>query len=542
MRLPALTKRFKRCDFLTLSLLHHHPHLSLRSLNQIHAHLLVSGAIADPFAAAKLLSLVSLSGDLDHSRFLFSHLPRRSTFLYNSLIKTHLEKDLFYESLSLYKQMLALGFSPNNYTFSFLLRACVGVSSLLDGKKFHAHIVRLGWESYDFVQNGLIHMYSSCGCVDSARKLFDQSLSKDVITWTAMVHGYVKSGHISFARAMFEQMPERNAVSWSTMITAYAQSGEFREALKLFNEMQVVGVCPNHAGIVGALSACGFLGALEQGKWIHAFVERNGMELDRILGTALIDMYAKCGYIETAWQVFDAMIERDVFAFTSMISGLSNHGHSKKAVDLFDRMQVEGVRPNEVTFICVLSACGRMGLVEQGREIFKSMNEIYGIEPGVEHYGSLVDLLGRAGLFEEAKRIIKDMPMEPDSYVLGALLNACTVHGNMELGRQMVESLAEFGLDHSGVHVLLSNMYASASRWEDVMKVRKRMEEKKVRKLPGCSMIEVDGMACEFVAGDRSHLQMEEILVIVKGMDKQMKSSGDDPYLMEFNDFQIGVT
>ncbi|XP_010935476.1 pentatricopeptide repeat-containing protein At5g66520 [Elaeis guineensis] len=524
----ARISKYLKSDKRTLSLLHH-PHLSMRGAEQIHAHLLVSGAIADPYAAGKLVAFLALStrGDLANAALLFHRLPYRSAFLWNTMIRAHVDRNQPLEALSLYGQMLSSDFAPNNYTFSFLLRACLDLSSLSDGQKFHAQIVKLGWEPYDFVQNGLIHMYSSCGCIDSACRLFDGSLNRDVISWTAMVNGYAKSGQIDVARELFDRMPERNVVSWSAMITSYAQIGRFQEALDFFNEMQLAGVRPNHAGIVGALSACGSLGALDQGRWIHAFVERNAMELDRVLGTALTDMYAKCGSIETALQVFDAMSERDVFAYTSMISGLSNHGHSEKAIDLFLKMREEGVKPNEVTFICVLSACSRMGLVDQGREIFASMDVVYGIKPGVEHYGCLVDLLGRAGLLEEAKRVVREMPMEPDSYVLGALLNAYREHGEVELGKEAVESLIELGLDHSGVHVLLSNMYASAYRWEDVLKVRKGMEEKKVKKVPGCSMIEVDGVACEFVSGDRSHSQMDEIVSTVKEMDKQLKSSED---------------
>lgn len=392
----------------------------------------------------------------------------------------------------------------------------------------HAQIIKLGWESYDFVQNGLIHLYATCSSIDCARKLFDQSMSRDVITWTAMVNGYAKSGQIELAREMFDLMPERNAVSWSTMITTFAQVGMFQEALEVFNEMQVAGVRPNHAGIVGVLSACGFLGALDQGRWIHAYVKRNGFELDRVLGTALIDMYSKCGCIENAMQVFEEMPQRDVFAYTSMISGFSNHGQCERAMDLFVRMEDEGVHPNEVTFICVLSACGRMGLVDHGRKLFNKMSQVYGIEPGVEHYGCLVDLLGRAGLIHEAKKVVNEMPMNPDSYVLGALLNGCSEHGEVEVAKETVKSLAELGLDHSGVHVLMSNMYASAYNWEDVMKVRKVMEEKKVKKVPGCSLVEVGGVAWEFVAGDRSHEQMEEIELAVRVMDEQLKSLGDD--------------
>ncbi|PIA37743.1 hypothetical protein AQUCO_03000343v1 [Aquilegia coerulea] len=497
----------------------------MKQIKQIQTHLIISGSFTDPYPTGKIITFCAISqrGDLDYAFHLFQHLPNSSTFIWNTMIRAFAEKNQPIQANSLYKQMLHSGFFPNNYTFSFVLRACAQLTDVFVGREFHSHIVKLGWESYDFVLNGLIHMYANCDCVGSARKLFDASLNLDVISWTALVNGYVKNGQIEVAKHLFDQMPERNSVSWSAMITGYAQVGMFREALELFNEMQLGGFRPNHAGIVGALSACGFLGALDQGRWIHAYLDRNRIELDRVLGTALIDMYAKCGCIDTAWKVFNEMPERDVFAFTSMISGLANHGQSASSVQLFLKMREEGVKPNEVTFICVLSACSRMGLVEEGRKIFESMSRVYGIEPQIQHYGCLVDLLGRAGMLEEATRIVREMPLEPDSYVLGALLNACKMHGDVELGKETVESLMQRSLDHGGVHVLLSNMYASEKRWEDVAKVRKDMDDKNVKKVPGCSLIEVDGVVREFVAGDRSHVFMEDFISLLLVITKQLK-------------------
>ncbi|KAK9106382.1 hypothetical protein Syun_022393 [Stephania yunnanensis] len=528
-----LTKHLKS-NKRTLSLLDQQQWLSMKQIKQIQSNLTVSGALSDPFVSAKLIAFCAISnrGDLHHAHNLFHHLPSTTTFTWNTMMRAFVEKNRPNKANAMFIQMLNMGISPNNYTYSFVLRACTLTSNGCFGSALHAQIVKLGWESYDFVQNGLIHMYVMSGCVDSARMVFDGSLSLDVISWTAMVNGYLKIGQLVEAKKLFDEMPERNVVSWSAMITGYAQVGMFRDALGVFNEMQMAGIRPNHAGVVGALSACGFLGALDQGKWIHAYVDRNKMEVDRVLGTALIDMYAKCGCIETAREVFDRMADRDVFAFTSMISGLANHGCYGSAVELFGRMRGEGVRPNEVTLICVLSACSRMGMVEEGYEVFKTMKTCYGIEPGVEHYGCLVDLLGRAGALEEAMRVVREMPMEPDSYVLGALLNACRMHGEVEFGEEAAERLAERGLDHGGVHVLLSNMYASANKWGDVAKVRKEMESKNVKKVPGCSLIEVDGVVYEFVAGDRSHCCMEEVVMLLLVLEQQLKafrwSDGDD--------------
>ncbi|GFS33812.1 tetratricopeptide repeat (TPR)-like superfamily protein [Actinidia rufa] len=477
----------------------------MRHIKQIQSHLTVSGAISDPFASGKLVAFCAISyyGDLSHGYSLFRLLPHRSTFMWNTMIRAFVEKNQGTRVLSLYKQMVQSGFLPNNYTFSFLLRACVELSEFSLGLIYHAQAVRLGWESYDFVQNGLIHLYATCSCMDSARKLFETSLNRDVITWTAVMNGYVKSGQVGVARELFDEMPEKNEVSWSAMITGYAQVGLFKEALELFNDMQLARVQPNHAGIVGALSACAFLGALDQGRWIHAYINKHKMGLDRVLGTALIDMYAKCGCMEAACRVFDEMPNRDVYAFTSLILGLANHGQSACAIELLTRM--------------------------------KKMKELNQMKLHLFHYGCLVDLLGRAGMLEQAKKVVREMPMEPDSYVLGALLNACRVHGNVELGEEMVHGLVMRSLDHDGIHVLLSNIYASANQWYDVEKVRKGMEEKKVKKVPGCSLIEVDGAVCEFIAGDTSHALMEEIVLLSVVTDKHLKALwfDDDDITME---------
>lgn len=314
------------------------------------------------------------------------------------------------------------------------------------------------------------------------------------------------------------------------MLSAHVGAGGFADAIEVFDEMLRARVRPNRAAVVGALAACGALGALEQGRWLHALVAGR-REVDGVVATALVDMYGKCGSLDAARQVFAGMPERDrdVFAYTAMISALSDHGRCREAIEVFDRMQQgRGVRPNEVTFICLLSACARTGgLVGRAKEMFRSMSAVYGMDPGVEHYGSLVDVLGRAGLLSEAVDVVRGMPMRPDSYVLGALLNACRVHGGVdgvEVGKQVVEWLAELGLDHSGVHVQLSNMYACSSKWEDVVKVRTAMEEKKVAKVPGCSMVEVDGVAHEFVAGSHDPW----IAPVVRELDGQLRLLGHD--------------
>ncbi|PUZ78392.1 hypothetical protein GQ55_1G449100 [Panicum hallii var. hallii] len=480
------------------------PSLSAAQLRQVHAQLLTSSSLllADRFLPNQLLRSLHPLGTLR----LFPRLRR-----------------------------ILPAFRPNNYAFSFLLKASAD-STGSDARfvsSLHALAVVLAWDAHAYVANGLIHAYASHGLLPSARRLFDGALSSraaDVCSWTSLLTAYARAGRVDEARALFDEMPRRNDVSWSAMLSAYVAAGSFADAVRLFEDMLRSGARPNRAAVVGVLTACGALGALEQGRWVHALVAARPSQvgMDGVVATALIDMYAKCGSLDAARQVFAAATteQRDVFAYTAMISGLSDHGRCQEAMELFGKMQAEGVRPNEVTFICVLTACGRAGLVGRAKEIFRSMAAEHGVQPGVEHYGCLVDVLGRAGRLREALAVVRSMPMRPDSYVLGALLSACAAQGDVDVGKQVVEWLAEQGLDHSGVHVQLSNMYAAWSEWEEVARVRRAMDQRNVAKVPGCSMLEVDGVACEFVAGDRSHPRMREIMAAVTDLHEHLRLLG----------------
>ncbi|KAK6127535.1 hypothetical protein DH2020_038738 [Rehmannia glutinosa] len=462
--------------------------LTKPQLKQIQSNLIVSGAIHDPFSIGILSAYYAVT-DLSHAQTLLHLVSYRSVSIWNTAIRALSENHQPENAFLLCKQMVNSTILPDNYTFSFIFRACAEISDVVLVLMYHSLVIKLGWERHDYVQNGLIHCYASCKSIESAHKVFDHSSNRDIVSWTAVIMPLPPH------RELFDAMPDKNAVTWSSMINGYTQMGMFVEALQTFNDMLIAGIRPNPSGLAGALSACAHLGALIQGKWIHAYIDRNNINLDIALSTTLIDMYAKCGRIDIACDVFDKMPHRDVFAYTSLILGLADHSETNRALEFFKRMENEGVRPNEVTFICVLSACSRMGLVEEGLRIFERMTGIYGIVPGPKHYGCLVDLLGRAGLLEQAAKVVRMMPVEHDSYVMGALLNACRVHGDdMVVGKLMVDGLNEGSLDHSGLHVLVSNIYASMNKWDEVERVRKGMVEKRVKKVTGCSLLEVDGM------------------------------------------------
>lgn len=258
------------------------------------------------------------------------------------------------------------------------------------------------------------------------------------------------------------------------MINGYAQYNRFDEAVALFQEMQIRRVKGDKFTAVTLLTGCAQSGALEQGKWIHRYMEENGIKID---APALIEMYAKCGCIDKSLEIFNGLREKDAACWTSIVCGLAKNGKASKAVELFSEMIQIGINPDDINFIAVLRACSHGGLVDEGRKFFNSMRKMYEIEPKLEHYACLVDLLGRAGLLDEAEEMIERVPSENKEIMIplyGALLSACRIHGNVEMGERVAKRLADIESSGSSVHTLLANTYASADRWEDVTKVRRR--------------------------------------------------------------------
>ncbi|KAG0512445.1 hypothetical protein BDA96_10G013900 [Sorghum bicolor] len=340
---------------------------------------------------------------------------------------------------------------------------------------------------------------------EAHRRVAAARVALDVVAWNALVDMYAKCGDVAAARQWFRRMPvAKTVVSWNTMLAALARAGEHGEALALFREMQRAGVRPDGATFVAVLGACAQLGALDTGRWVHAYMRRQP-ERDAdavVVSNALLDMYAKCGAVDQAAAVFDGMARRDVYTYASMIAGLATHGRAEEALALFAAMRrAGGVRPNGVVLLGVLSACCHAGLVDEGLRHLGAMEDAYGVAPGVEHYGCAVDMLGRAGRLDEAEALVAAMPVPPDALVRGSLLAACRACGDVERAERVMRWMAAVDRDgEAGDHVLMSNMYASEGRHVRALQLRKQMRKSKIVKDPGCSSIEIDGVVHEFRA------------------------------------------
>lgn len=344
------------------------------------------------------------------------------------------------------------------------------------------------------------------------------------------------------ARFLFDRILEPCVVTYNAIITGYVRNCQPNEALSLFRELQMQDIKPTDVTMLGLLSACALLGSLDLGKWIHEYVKENGFDEYVKVNTALIDMYAKCGSLEDAVSVFESMAFRDPQAWSAMIMAYAIHGHGNRAISLFEEMTRARVRPDKITFIGLLYACNHSGLVEEGYKYFYGMRNKYGINPGIKHYGCMLDMLGRAGHLEDAYRFIEELPVKPTPILWRTLLAACSSHGNIELGKRVIERIFELDESHSGDYVIFSNMCARARRGADVTYLRKLMKERGVVKVPGCSLIEVNNVVHEFFSGDGTRMEYRELHEAVDKLVEELKLVGyvPDTSLVFHSDMEDG--
>ncbi|XP_072965471.1 pentatricopeptide repeat-containing protein At2g20540 [Typha angustifolia] len=485
-------------------------------LRRIHAHILVSSLSESSYLATQMINICNANGRIEYAALVFNQVKDPNVFLYNAMIKAYTQSHHCNEAIGVYMQMLRSQrqdpIFADRFTYPFVVKACGGLLALDLGKQIHSHIIKSGFDSNSIVQNSLIEMYTRCDDLALARNLFDEMSQRDVVSWNTLISAHARLGQMRKARALFNSMPNKTVVSWTALISGYSSIGCYSDAVQIFHQMQLEGFDPDDISVVSVLPACAQLGALELGKWIHAYCDKHALLNKTFICNALMEMYARCGSIDQASQLFDDMVTRDVISWSTMISALALHGGAREAIQLFVQMENDRrVRPNAITFLGLLSACSHAGLLDEGLNYFDSMKGFYGIDPGIEHYGCLVDLLGRSGCIAHAVEIIDGMPMPPDATIWGSLLSACRTHGDIETATKAVERLVELEPDDTGNYVILSNMYAAAGRWDSVASMRRVMRSKSMKKTPGCSLIEVNNVVQEFVAGDDSNPQFGEI-------------------------------
>ncbi|KAK7283016.1 hypothetical protein RIF29_12211 [Crotalaria pallida] len=481
-----------------------------------------------------MVDLCDNFGDVGYATSLFEQLIEPNVFSCNAIIRTYTHNHQHSQAITLFKQMLRSSnesgknpIFPNKFTYPFVIKSCSGLLWHCLGMQIHAQICKFGFQSHSITENALIDMYTKCDDLSNAYKVFEEMTDRDAVSWNSLVFGHARLGQMEGARELFDEMPCRTIVSWTTMITGYCRIGCYADALGIFREMQMSGIEPDEISVISVLPACAQLGALEVGKWIHMYCDKNGFLQQTGICNALVEMYAKCGWVDEARRLFDQLVEKDVISWSTMIGGLANHGKGYEAIELFGDMQRAQVAPNGITFLGVLSACSHAGLWNEGLKYFEAMRVDYHIVPEIEHYGCLVDLLGRSGCLDRALDTILKMPIKPDSRIWNSLLSFCRIHKNLDIAVFAMEQLLELEPEESANYVLLANVYADLGKWEGVSNIRKLIRNRRIKKTPGCSLIEVNNVVQEFVSGDHSKPFSQDVFWILEIMTSHQTRSND---------------
>ncbi|KAK6156397.1 hypothetical protein DH2020_010645 [Rehmannia glutinosa] len=432
---------------------------------------------------------------------------------------------------------------PDARLYVELFKKCTDQGKLKEGQMVHTHFLASRFQHYVAMQNTVINMYAKCGDMELARKVFDEMTERDMVSYTMLVTGYSQCNEFKEALVLYLDMMKMglkpNEFTFGSALKS--AGGEGHNAVKLFSEMKRGGFEPTHFTYSSIFAACASNGALEQGKWVHADMVKLGTKLIAFVGNTLLDMYGKAGSIDDAKKVFYRLAKKDVVSWNSMLlTAYAQHGLGQETVDLFEEMRAVGFQPNEISFLCVLNACSHAGLLDKGLYYFELMRK-YKLDPDITHYVTIVDLFGRAGQLDRALTFIREMTTQPTAAVWKALLGACRMHKNMELGVYAAERVFELDPHDSGPHMLLSNIYASAGRLSDAARVRRMMNESGVKKEPACSWVEIGNVVHVFVANDDTHPQREEIRKMWEKLRDEIKKIGyvpDTSHVLWFVDQQ----
>ncbi|KAL5583303.1 hypothetical protein UlMin_015745 [Ulmus minor] len=446
------------------------------------------------------------NGLIDEARKAFDLMPERNIVAWTAMIKAYVENDRFGEAHQLFDEMP----ERNLYSWNTMISGCLNANRVSQGIELFNSMPQRNTISWTIMVSGLARNKK----IKLARSYFDKMPYKDVAAWNAMISAYVEEGLMVEANALFVVMPEKSIVTWNAMFDGYAKTGPEGEALKHLILMLRSHFRPNGRTLCSTLSSCNGMLELMQ---VHSLLISLGFEHNTSLTNVLVSMYSRSGDIHSARLAFDHLRTKDVVSWNSMTLAYSRHGHGHHALQVFARMLRSGAKPDEVTFVGILSACNHAGLVKKGQRFFNSMDCVYGLEPKAEHYSCLIDILGRAGHVDEAAKVLSEMSCcEQDGVVLGALLGACKLHGDFRLASSIGEKVLEMEPTSSGGYVLLANLYAAHGKWDKFAQLRKKMKESNVKKVPGFSHIEVKGKSNVFYSGDRSHPQIEEVYGLLK--------------------------
>ncbi|XXG49052.1 hypothetical protein AAC387_Pa02g3335 [Persea americana] len=473
---------------------------------QIHGHGIKYQLVSDTSMGNSLCSFYSKFRSLESAVKVFNVIPEKNVISWTAIMSACADNGNCERGLRFFIDMLLGDAEPNEFTLTSVLSMCCIMQAVDLGEQVHSLCIKLGLESNLPVMNAIMYLYLKCGRVVEARRLFDGVETLTLMTWNGMIAGH--------AQLMANEKDD----------VAAHRSGI--EALNIFLKLKRSSMKPDLYTFSSVLSICSGLVALDQGEQIHAQTIKTGFLSDVVVGSALVNMYNKCGSIEKASKAFVEMSTRTLISWTSMITGFSQHGRSKEALQLFEDMRLAGVRPNMITFVGVLAACSHAGMVDEALAYFAVMKNEYGIKPITDHYACIIDMFVRLGRLDEAFDFIKRMSFEPNEFIWSNLIAGCRSHGNMELAFYAADRLLELKPKDAETYILLLNMYVSAGRWNEVSRVRKMMKDEKLGKLKDWSWTNIKSRIYSFGADDRSNSQSTQIYELLDQLLDKAKSLG----------------
>ncbi|KAI3808734.1 hypothetical protein L1987_24694 [Smallanthus sonchifolius] len=466
----------------------------------VHGFGIKYGFVKDLSVCNALLNVYSKSGCVNAAGMIFRRMEEKDVISWSSMISCYAHNEAAEDAINLFNEMMCGLVEPNSVSIISALQACESTCNLKEGRKIHEVAARTGFELDVFVATALIGMYMICSSPHDAIKLF-------------------------------EKMPKKDAVSWMALLIGCVQNGMAYESMELFVNMLSNEIQPDVNLVVKILAACSELGILKQTICLHGYAIKSGFEGNNFIRASLIESYSKCGSLHNAIEVFKVTENKDVVTWSSMISGYGIHGQGNEALRLFKYMvKISKIKPNNVTFLSVLSACSHAGLIKEGMEIFNIMLNEYQLTPESNHYAIMVDLFGRTGELDNAIGVINDMAIPAGPHIWGALLGACRIHHDTKLGEIAAANLFLSDSSNAGYFKLLSNMHAVNKDWDNVEKLRTTIERNSLTKVHGQSAIEVNSEVHSFTANDRFHPQAETIHGLLSSLEVMTR---EDSYVVD---------
>ncbi|XP_023512125.1 pentatricopeptide repeat-containing protein At2g17210 [Cucurbita pepo subsp. pepo] len=459
----------------------------------VHGLVVCRGLEDDLFVGNSLIDMYSKCSKVHSSFKAFKAMPEKNIVSWNSMLSAYALNEKPLEAVALLRTMVEEGVEKDEVTFVNVLQIFKHFLDSLQCRSVHGAIIRRGYESNELVMNSVIDAYAKCNLIELAGILFDGMKKKDVVTWSTMIAGFAYNGDPDKAISIFKRMNEE--------------------------------VKPNKVSIMNLMEACAVSAESRRSKWAHGIAVRRGLASEVAVGTAIIDMYSKCGDIAASIRAFNQIPEKNVVCWSAMISAFGINGLAHEALLLFEKMKQYDMKPNAVTALSLLSACSHGGLVEEGLSSFKSMAKKHEITPGLEHYSCVVDMLARAGKFKDALELIEKMPeeMEAGASIWGTLLSSCRSYGNIVLGSGAASRVLELEPLNSTGYMLASNLYANCGLMSDSAKMRRLAKERGVKVVAGYSLVHINSQSWRFVAGDEFNPRADEIYLMVEQLHSVMK-------------------